>query len=76
MPEQAVAVGDSLSDLDMASHVKQLFLVANGGAEPSIRAAADKLPNVTVCDDSVGLGWAQAARQAVQWASSVDEFAG
>ncbi len=75
-PEQAVAVGDSLSDLDMASHVKQLFLVANGGAEPSIRAAAEKLPNVTVCDDSVGLGWAQAARQAVQWAGSVDELAG
>lgn len=76
VPEQAVAVGDSLSDLDMASHVKQLFLVANGGAEPSIRAAAENLPNVTVCDDSVGLGWAQATRQAVQWASSVDELAG
>lgn len=76
VPDQAVAVGDSLSDLDMARHVKRLFLVANGGEEPSIRTAAEKLPNVTVCDDSVGLGWAQAARQAVRWASSADELAG
>jgi hydroxymethylpyrimidine pyrophosphatase-like HAD family hydrolase len=63
-PQEAVAVGDSLSDLEMAPHVQRLFLVANGAAVPSIRQAAGKLPNVTVCEGSVGDGWAEAARWA------------
>ena len=55
-------MGDSLSDLDMAAHVNRFFLVANGGERCRRSAtAAEKLPNVTICDDSVGLGWAQAA---------------
>lgn len=59
--EHAVAVGDSLSDLDMASYVRQFFLVANGAQVPSIRIAAEALPNVTVCEGSLGHGWAEAA---------------
>jgi hydroxymethylpyrimidine pyrophosphatase-like HAD family hydrolase len=60
----AVAVGDSLSDLVMASYVERFFLVANGAEVPSIREAAAALPNVTVCADPVGTGWAEAARYA------------
>ena len=62
----AVAVGDSLSDLDMAEYVERFFLVANGGAVPSIREAANRLANVTICDGAVGQGWAEAARWAAQ----------
>jgi hypothetical protein len=59
--QNAVAVGDSLSDLEMAPHVERFFLVANGAAVPSIRDAASQLDNVTICEGPVGNGWAQAA---------------
>ncbi len=68
--ENAVAVGDSLSDLEMAGYVEQLFLVANGADVPSIRKVADSLSNVTICNGSVGEGWAQAARWAAANAES------
>ncbi len=58
----AVAVGDSLSDLDMAPHVGRFFLVRNGVDVPEIRAAAEELPNVTLWDGPLGAGWAEAAR--------------
>jgi len=58
----AVAVGDSLSDLEMAPHVERFFLVSNGADVPDIRAAAEALSNVTICDGPLGAGWAQAAR--------------
>jgi hypothetical protein len=58
----AAAVGDSLSDLDMAPHVGRFFLVRNGADVPEIRSAALEHPNVTICDGSLGAGWAQAAR--------------
>ncbi len=58
----AVAVGDSLSDLEMAPCVERFFLVSNGADVPDIRAAAEALPNVTICDGPLGAGWAQAAR--------------
>jgi hydroxymethylpyrimidine pyrophosphatase-like HAD family hydrolase len=60
----AVAIGDSLSDLGMAAEVGRFFLVANGAAAADVAEAAAALPNVTVCADSVGLGWAEAARWA------------
>ena len=63
--DDAIAVGDSLSDLDMAGYVKQMFVVSGGAATPSISTAAQGLSNVTACDGDVGLGWAQAARWAV-----------
>ncbi|MCZ3387395.1 MAG: HAD hydrolase family protein [Actinomycetia bacterium] len=62
----AVAVGDSLSDLEMAPFVERFFLVANGAEVPDIRAAADALPNVTICVGPLGAGWAQAARYCVR----------
>ncbi len=60
-PVDAVAVGDSLSDLEMAPFVERFFLVRNGADVPDIRSAAEALPNVTICDGPLGAGWAQAA---------------
>jgi hydroxymethylpyrimidine pyrophosphatase-like HAD family hydrolase len=62
----AVAVGDSLSDLEMAAHVDRFFLVANGAEVPSIRDAAEMLPNVTICQGPLGAGWAEAASYCAQ----------
>lgn len=60
----AVAVGDSLSDLEMADVVGRFFLVANGAETEAVRAAAAAKPTVTLCSGSVGAGWAEAARWA------------
>ncbi|HVE97841.1 MAG TPA: HAD hydrolase family protein [Mycobacteriales bacterium] len=56
----AVAIGDSTSDLAMAPYVGRFFLVANGAQSPATRAAAEALGNVTVTAGSFGLGWAEA----------------
>ena len=61
----AVAVGDSLSDLDMAHYVDRFFLVSNGAEVPSIREAAEELPNVTICKGPLGFGWGEAARYCI-----------
>ncbi len=59
-PSEAVAVGDSASDLVMAAAVGRFFLVANGAEH------AGELPaNATVTDGPLGAGWAQA----VTWAT-------
>jgi phosphoglycolate phosphatase len=60
--DDAVAVGDSLSDLAMAEHVRTCYLVANGALAPATRARAAALGNVRVLSGSVGLGWAEAVR--------------
>jgi hypothetical protein len=62
--EHAVAVGDSMSDLDMAASVGRFFLVANGADADDVREAAAALPNVTVCSGRMGAGWAEAVRWA------------
>jgi predicted mannosyl-3-phosphoglycerate phosphatase (HAD superfamily) len=59
---EAVAVGDSASDLTMAPYVDRLFLVANGHAQPHMPSLVEPLPNVTVASGAVGLGWADAVR--------------
>lgn len=61
-PDQAIAIGDSISDLEMAGSVSRLWLTANGLADPEVTAQAGALPNVSICDAAVGLGWAQAIR--------------
>jgi phosphoglycolate phosphatase-like HAD superfamily hydrolase len=58
----AVAVGDSLSDLEMSHYVDRFFLVSNGAEVPEIREAAQSLPNVTICAGPLGAGWSEAAR--------------
>jgi hypothetical protein len=65
----AVAVGDSASDLTMARYVGRLWVVANGAAAPHMppllagaRAAGQ---DVRVAAGAVGLGWAEAVRDAL-----------
>lgn len=61
-PEDAIAIGDSVSDLEMADSVSRLWLTANGLANPEVAVLAGERENVMVCDEAVGLGWAQAIR--------------
>lgn len=60
--DQAIAIGDSISDLEMADSVGRLWLTANGLANPQVAAQAAARTNVMLCDQAVGLGWAQAIR--------------
>jgi phosphoglycolate phosphatase len=64
-PADAVAVGDSASDLTMAPYVRRFFLVANGADAPDTVAAARAHDNVTVCAGSHGHGWVEAVRWAL-----------
>lgn len=61
----AVAVGDSLSDLTMAAHVGRMHLTANGLRHAGLAAAATAYDNVAVTAAPVGLGWVQAVRAAL-----------
>ncbi len=65
--DDAVAVGDSVSDLEMAPYVARLFLVANGAAAPATASAAAAHDNVTVCTGANGAGWVEAVRWALQF---------
>jgi hypothetical protein len=72
----AVAVGDSASDLTMAAHVGRMWLVANGAEAlglrargsspdmhmPPLEAARSAGQDVVVAAAEVGLGWAEAVR--------------
>jgi hypothetical protein len=57
-----VAIGDSVSDLEMAPAVDRLWITANGAAVDGMRGLIDAVPNVTVTDAPMGEGWAQAVR--------------
>jgi hydroxymethylpyrimidine pyrophosphatase-like HAD family hydrolase len=61
-PADAVAIGDSVSDLEMAPAVDRLWITANGAAVDGMRGLIDAVPNVTVTDAPMGEGWAQAVR--------------
>jgi predicted mannosyl-3-phosphoglycerate phosphatase (HAD superfamily) len=61
-PDDAIAIGDSVSDLDMAPAVGRLFITANGAAVDGMTGLIDAVPNVTVTDGAMGEGWAQAVR--------------
>jgi hypothetical protein len=58
--EDAVAVGDSVSDLDMAAAVGRLWITANGAAVPGMARRLSAVPNVAVTGAPMGEGWAQA----------------
>jgi hydroxymethylpyrimidine pyrophosphatase-like HAD family hydrolase len=60
--EQAIAIGDSASDLAMAPHVGRFHLVSNGARSASVRARAQAATNVVIEDTALGLGWASAVR--------------
>lgn len=64
-PGDAIAIGDSASDLEMAPFVRQLWLVANGATHPHMAPLVRAHHNVRVADEQVGLGWTQAVRSAL-----------
>jgi hypothetical protein len=59
-PDQAIAIGDSRSDLEMAAHVRRFFMTANGA-----HAAEGAPSNVTLCQGLNGAGWVEAVRWAL-----------
>ena len=61
-PADAVAIGDSVSDLEMAPAVDRLWITANGAAVDGMAGLLGAVPNVTVTDGAMGEGWAQAVR--------------
>jgi hydroxymethylpyrimidine pyrophosphatase-like HAD family hydrolase len=61
-PADAVAVGDSRSDLEMAPAVGRLWVTANGAAVDGMADLLSAVPNATVTDRPMGEGWAQAVR--------------
>jgi hydroxymethylpyrimidine pyrophosphatase-like HAD family hydrolase len=64
-PADAIAIGDSVSDLDMAPAVGRLWVTANGAAVDGMAELLAAVPNATVTDAPMGLGWAQAVRAAL-----------
>ncbi|MDP9239874.1 MAG: HAD family phosphatase [Actinomycetota bacterium] len=63
--EDAIAIGDSASDLDMAPYVSRMWVVGNGARQPHMADLIAAHDNVEVCADSLGLGWAEAVRAAL-----------
>ncbi len=61
-PADAVAIGDSVSDLEMAPAVGRLWITANGAAVDGMADLIAAVPNVAVTDAAMGEGWAQAVR--------------
>jgi hypothetical protein len=61
-PADAVAIGDSVSDLEMAASVGRLWITANGAAAEGMAELMTGVPNVSVTAAPMGEGWAQAIR--------------
>ena len=60
-PEQCIAVGDSVEDLQVADVVGRFFVPSNGPArDPGIREAIAGRPNVTVTEGAMGDGFYEA----------------
>jgi hydroxymethylpyrimidine pyrophosphatase-like HAD family hydrolase len=56
-PDECIAVGDSLEDLDAAEFVGAFFVVANGPErDPGLRDAIAGRPNVTITEGRNGDG--------------------
>ncbi|ABW09644.1 Haloacid dehalogenase domain protein hydrolase type 3 [Parafrankia sp. EAN1pec] len=64
-PAEAIAIGDSASDLAMARSVGRMHLVANAVRHPDIAALLPAYDNVVVEDGPLGAGWATAVRAAL-----------
>jgi hypothetical protein len=64
-PEQAIAIGDSASDLAMAAHVGRFHLVANGARSVPVRSRAQAMDNVVIEHGALGAGWTSAVRSAL-----------
>ena len=60
-PEDCIAIGDSVEDLDCAAAVGRFFVVANGPArDPAMGEALARFPNAAVTDASMGDGFYEA----------------
>jgi hydroxymethylpyrimidine pyrophosphatase-like HAD family hydrolase len=60
-PEECIAIGDSLEDLDAAQAVGRFFVVANGPErDGAIREALPRFGNVTVTEARMGEGFYEA----------------
>ncbi len=59
-PDQAIAIGDSSSDLVMADHVGRMHLVANALRHTDLVDLLPGYDNVVVEDGTLGAGWASA----------------
>jgi hypothetical protein len=64
-PADAVAIGDSVSDLEMAPAVDRLWITANGAGVDGMADLLTAVPNVTVTGAPMGEGWAQAVRASI-----------
>lgn len=63
LPSQCIALGDSLTDLEMAKAVSQFFLVANGiQNDPAVIKQLTTFSNAYLTTEKMGLGWAQVVR--------------
>ena len=56
----AVAIGDSTSDLEMAPAVGRLWVTANGAAVDGMADRIAAVPNASVTAHPMGEGWAEA----------------
>ncbi|WP_322749217.1 MULTISPECIES: HAD family hydrolase [unclassified Frankia] len=61
-PDQAIAIGDSASDLIMAREVGRMHLVANALRHTDLVGLLPDHDNVVVEDGALGSGWASAVR--------------
>jgi hydroxymethylpyrimidine pyrophosphatase-like HAD family hydrolase len=60
-PEQCIAIGDSIEDLDVASVVGRFFVPANGPErDPALAEAVSKTANATVTEAPMGEGFYEA----------------
>jgi hydroxymethylpyrimidine pyrophosphatase-like HAD family hydrolase len=62
---EAIAIGDSASDLSMAPRVARMHLVANAMAHHEMAELVRAHSNVIVEDGALGAGWATAVRSAL-----------
>ena len=60
-PEETIAVGDSLEDLEVAPAVGTFYVVANGPEkDPGLREAMTRFPNAVVTEERNGAGFYEA----------------
>ena len=60
-PEECIAVGDSIEDLEAAGAVGRFFVVANGPErDEALRAELPRFPNATVTEGAMGDGFYEA----------------
>jgi len=64
-PADAVAIGDSVSDLEMAPAVGRLWITANGATVDGMAELLAAVPNAAVTDGAMGEGWAEAIRSSL-----------